>query len=166
MESCTEHIECTWKIMDKYACTRKRKRLTRAKVTEWRHSGQYWWKWFEVPNLFNGFLTKYHGSLNNPSQANGDFREQIFACDCNNSGETEEVFRYITHKLICLFWNGHLFFCYLCLTISVSNDKLISRGGESFMVLIEGTMDESSRLVSTFLNCSTRNFRTSFLCVV
>ena len=48
-------------------------------------------KWFEVPNLLYGFLTKYHGSLNNPSQANGDYREQIFARDCNNSGETEEV---------------------------------------------------------------------------
>ena len=48
-------------------------------------------KWFEVPNLFHGFLTKYHGSLNNPSRANVDFREQIFARDCNYSGETEEV---------------------------------------------------------------------------
>ena len=37
----------------------------------------------------------HHGSLNNPSRANGDFREQIFARDCNNSGETEEVC-YIT----------------------------------------------------------------------
>ena len=27
----------------------------------------------------------------NPSGAKGNFREQIFARDCNNSGETEEV---------------------------------------------------------------------------
>ena len=38
-------------------------------------------------------LTKYHGSLSNPSQANGHFREQIFARECNNSGETKEVFQ-------------------------------------------------------------------------
>ena len=48
-------------------------------------------KCFEERNLSYGFLTKYHGSLNNPSRANGDFREQIFARHCNNSGETEEV---------------------------------------------------------------------------
>ena len=48
-------------------------------------------KWFKAPNLLYGLLTKYHGSLNNPSRANGDSREQIFARDCNNSGETEEV---------------------------------------------------------------------------
>ena len=41
------------------------------------------------------FLTKYYGSLNNPSRANADFREQISALDCNNSGETEEVIKYI-----------------------------------------------------------------------
>ena len=41
--------------------------------------------------LLYGFLTKCNGSLNNASRANGDFREQIFARDCNNSGETEEV---------------------------------------------------------------------------
>ena len=51
-------------------------------------------KWFEVPNLLYGFLTKYHRSLNNPSQANGDFRKQIFARDSNNSGETEEVVKF------------------------------------------------------------------------
>ena len=36
-------------------------------------------------------MTKYHGSVNNPLRANGDFRQQIFAGDCNSSGETEEV---------------------------------------------------------------------------
>ena len=45
-------------------------------------------------NLFYGFLTKYHGSLNNLLGANGDFREQIFARDCNNSRETEEVINF------------------------------------------------------------------------
>ena len=49
-------------------------------------------KLFKERNLLYGFLTKYHGSINNPSRANGDFREQIFARDCNNSGETEEVY--------------------------------------------------------------------------
>ena len=44
-------------------------------------------KCFEEPNQLYGFLTKYHGSLNNPSRANSDFREQIFAPDCNKSGE-------------------------------------------------------------------------------
>ena len=34
---------------------------------------------------------KYFGSLNDPLRANPDYREQIFARDCNNSGETEEV---------------------------------------------------------------------------
>ena len=48
-------------------------------------------KLLEVQNLLYGLLTKYHGSLNNPLRANGDFCEQIFAHDCNNSGETEEV---------------------------------------------------------------------------
>ena len=38
------------------------------------------------------FLKKYPGYLNNPMRANSDFREQIFANDSNNSGETEEVF--------------------------------------------------------------------------
>ena len=52
-------------------------------------SGQYWKKRFEQPNSLNVFLTKYDGSLNNASQTNGDFREQIFARDCNNSGGTE-----------------------------------------------------------------------------
>ena len=47
-------------------------------------------KRFEFLNLLCGFLTKYHGSLN-PSRAIGDFREQIFAHDFNNSGDTEEV---------------------------------------------------------------------------
>ena len=54
-------------------------------------SGQYRKKWFKDRNLLYGFLKKYHGSLNNPSRANSDFREQIFARDCNNSGETEQV---------------------------------------------------------------------------
>ena len=52
-------------------------------------------KWLEVPHLLFGYLTKYYGSLYNPSQANGDFREQIFARDCNNSGETGEVCTYL-----------------------------------------------------------------------
>ena len=51
-------------------------------------------KWFKFPNRLSRFLTKYHGSLNNPFRANGDFCEQIFACDFNNSGETEEVFYF------------------------------------------------------------------------
>ena len=51
-------------------------------------SNQYLKKWFGEPNLLFAFLTKYHGSLNHPSRANGDFHEQIFACDCKNSGET------------------------------------------------------------------------------
>ena len=54
-------------------------------------SGQYWKKWFKKQNLLYGFLKKCNGSLNNPSRANGDFREQIYARDSNNSGETEEV---------------------------------------------------------------------------
>ena len=54
-------------------------------------SGQYWKEWIEEPNSLYGFLTKYNGSLNNASRANGDFWEQIFARECNNSGETEEV---------------------------------------------------------------------------
>ena len=54
-------------------------------------SGQYWKEWIEEPNSLYGFLTKYNGSLNNASRANGDFWEQIFARDFNNSGETEEV---------------------------------------------------------------------------
>ena len=45
----------------------------------------------EVQNLLYGLLAKYHGSLNNPSRANGDLAKQIFAHDCNKSGETEEV---------------------------------------------------------------------------
>ena len=49
-------------------------------------SGQYWKKWFK-----ESLLTKYHSSLNNPSRANGDFCEQIFARDCYNSRETEKV---------------------------------------------------------------------------
>ena len=55
-------------------------------------SGQYW---FKEPNLINVFWTKYYGSQNNTLQANGDFRKQIFARDCNNSGETEEVHEII-----------------------------------------------------------------------
>ena len=55
-------------------------------------SGPYWKKWFKERNLLYLFFTKYHSSLNNPLRANGHFREQIFARDCNNSGETEEVF--------------------------------------------------------------------------
>ena len=43
-------------------------------------------KWFEVPNLSNGFLTIYHGSLKKISWANDDFRDQIFARDCHDSG--------------------------------------------------------------------------------
>ena len=38
------------------------------------------------------FLTKYYGSLNNPSQADDDIRKQISARDCNNFGETKEVY--------------------------------------------------------------------------
>ena len=57
-------------------------------------------KWFEVPNLLYGFLTKYHRFLNNPSGANGDFCEQIFACVYNNSGENEEVGN-TARKLCC-----------------------------------------------------------------
>jgi len=45
----------------------------------------------EDKNVLHGFLTKYLGSLNNLSGANGDFLEQIFARDCNSSRETEEV---------------------------------------------------------------------------
>ena len=41
----------------------------------------------EDKNVLHSFLTKYRGSLG----ANGDFRQQIFARDCNNSRETEEV---------------------------------------------------------------------------
>ena len=49
-------------------------------------------KMYEFQNLLlNWLLTKYHGSLNNPSRANGDFRKQICARDSNNCGETEEV---------------------------------------------------------------------------
>ena len=55
-------------------------------------------KWFEVPNLLHGFLTKYHRSLNNPSRPNSDFREQIFSDDFNNSGETEEVVKIFSMK--------------------------------------------------------------------
>ena len=51
-------------------------------------------KMFEVPNLYYGFLTKYHGSLNNPSSENGDFCEQIIVSDCYKSGKTEEVFNF------------------------------------------------------------------------
>ena len=51
-----------------------------------------WPIWFEEPYLLYGFLTKCHGSLNNPLRANGDFRKQISARDRNNSGETEEVY--------------------------------------------------------------------------
>ena len=43
---------------------------------------------YEIPNLLYGFLTKYYGSLNNPSR--GDFHGQIFARDCNESGETQQ----------------------------------------------------------------------------
>ena len=46
-------------------------------------------KWFEDANILNDFLTRYLGSLNNSSGANGDVHVQILACDC--SGETEEV---------------------------------------------------------------------------
>ena len=46
---------------------------------------------FKNKNVLYGFFTKCHGSLNNVLGANGDFREQIFARDCNNSGETEGV---------------------------------------------------------------------------
>ena len=44
----------------------------------------------------NGFLTKYQGSLNNLSGANGDFRKEIFARDRdgNNPGETEKVVKF------------------------------------------------------------------------
>ena len=42
-------------------------------------------KWFKVPNLLYGFLTKCHGSLNNASRVNGDFCEKIFAHDFNHS---------------------------------------------------------------------------------
>ena len=38
--------------------------------------------------IYCGFLTEYHGSLNSPLQANCDIHEQIFAQGCNNSGET------------------------------------------------------------------------------
>ena len=50
-------------------------------------------KGFEVPNPLDVFSTKYHGSLNNPSRANGDLCEQIFARDCNSYVVTEEVFQ-------------------------------------------------------------------------
>ena len=46
------------------------------------------------------FLTKYYGSLNNPWQADYDSREQVFALDCNNSGETEEVIFLISSKFV------------------------------------------------------------------
>ena len=36
-------------------------------------------------------FTKFPVSLNKVSWANGKHSEQIFACDCKNSGETEEV---------------------------------------------------------------------------
>ena len=45
----------------------------------------------KFPSLLHVFSTKYHGSWNNPSRANGDFCDQIFACDCNSSGETKGV---------------------------------------------------------------------------
>ena len=62
----------------------------------------------EVQNLLYVFLTKYHGSLNNPSRANGHFREQIFARDCNNSGETEEVLELLSlNKGFRVFPFGH-----------------------------------------------------------
>ena len=48
------------------------------------------WSIFKVPNI-NGSLTKYHGSLNDPLRANGDFCNQMLAYNCNSSGETEEV---------------------------------------------------------------------------
>ena len=44
-----------------------------------------------------GFLTKYHGSLNNPSRANGDFREQIFARDNNRNRRSKRMFRDSDH---------------------------------------------------------------------
>ena len=35
-----------------------------------------------------------HGSLNNPSRANGDFHEEIYARNCYKSRVTEEVIEY------------------------------------------------------------------------
>ena len=39
----------------------------------------------------------YYGSLNNALQANADFNKQIFARDCNNSGETEKVINLVVY---------------------------------------------------------------------
>ena len=61
-------------------------------------------KWFEEPNLLYGFLTKYHGSLNNPSRAKGDFHTNG---DCDNSGETEEVHGFKLYETNFIF--GQLF---------------------------------------------------------
>ena len=41
----------------------------------------------------------YHASLNNLLEANGDFREQIFARDSNNSRETEEVINLLSRQI-------------------------------------------------------------------
>ena len=49
----------------------------------------------EDKNVLHGFLTKYRGSLG----ANGDFRQQIFARDCNNSRETEEVINLLSRQI-------------------------------------------------------------------
>ena len=48
-------------------------------------------KCFIEQNECMSFWLKYYVSPNNPSRANADFWEQIFARDCNNSRETEEV---------------------------------------------------------------------------
>jgi len=45
-----------------------------------------------------------HGSPNNSFQGNGDFHEQIFACDWDNSGETEEVYGF--GQNIFAYWSG------------------------------------------------------------
>ena len=62
-------------------------------------------KWFEVPNLSNGFLTIYHGSLKKISWANDDFREQIFARYCYDSGSVFglSVFFCQTRNSFCKF---------------------------------------------------------------
>ena len=71
-------------------------------------------------------MTKYHGSLNNLWQANGDFREQIFARYCNDSGETEEVSFFCNVKLSivlrnvkCLAYIPVRFFLEVCVLGSV-----------------------------------------------
>ena len=95
-----------------------------------------------------GFLTKYHGSLNDPSQANEDFREEIFARRnphllANDYSENHDILSKSHIQVINL---GFLFKPF-CFNIGYSY---------SLISFVSGNMRDSVRAASKVHNYSFR----------